>query len=155
MNPDGIYPRFLRELADVVANPLSIFEKSWQSGKVPGDWKKGNVTPLFKKGEKDDPREYPVFQYLKGNYRKEGFRLFSRVCGDRTKGNDFNFKEGRFRLDLRKKSSTVRLTRHWNRLPSDLVDALSLETFNARLDKAVDNLIHLCCSCSLQGSWTR
>jgi len=30
-----------------------------------------------------------VFQYLKGSYRKEGDRFFSRVCGDRTRGNGF------------------------------------------------------------------
>ena len=41
-------------------------------------------------------------QYLKGSYRKEGDRLFSRICGDRTKGNGFELKEGRFRLDIKK-----------------------------------------------------
>ena len=43
------------------------------------------------------------FQYLKGSYRKEGDRLFSRVCGDRTRGNGFKLKEGRLWLDIRKK----------------------------------------------------
>ena len=37
-----------------------------------------------------------AFQYLKGSYSKEGYRLFSRVCGGRTRGNGFRFKEGRF-----------------------------------------------------------
>ena len=47
-----------------------------------------------------------------------------------------------FRLDTRKKKSfTVRVVRHWNRLPRDVVDALSLETFKARLDQALSNLI--------------
>jgi len=52
-------------------------------------------------------------------------------------------KEGRFRLDIRQKSFTVRMARHWNRLPSDVVDTPSLDTFSARLDKLLDNLIWL------------
>ncbi|GAB0177579.1 sperm-associated antigen 17 [Grus japonensis] len=50
-----------------------------------------------------------AFQYLKGAYRKDGEGLFIRECSDRTRGNGFKLKEGRFRLDIRKKFFTVRV----------------------------------------------
>ncbi|KFW09918.1 hypothetical protein N326_05605, partial [Eurypyga helias] len=59
MGPAGIYLWVLKELADGVAKSISIvFEKSWRSGAVPADWKRGNVTPMFKKGKKEDPGNY-------------------------------------------------------------------------------------------------
>lgn len=61
-------------------------------------------------------------QYPKGNYRKEGDRFFSRVCGDRTRGNGLKLKESRFRLNIRKRYFTVKVVRQWNRLPSVVVD---------------------------------
>ncbi|KFV12061.1 hypothetical protein N340_00334, partial [Tauraco erythrolophus] len=55
--------------------------------------------------------------------------------------NGFKLKEGRFRLDIRKKFFTQRVVRHWNRLPRELVAAPSLDTFKARLDEALGNLV--------------
>ena len=45
----------LRELAEVIAEPLSIiFERSWITGEVPEDWRIASVTPVFRKGKKED-----------------------------------------------------------------------------------------------------
>ena len=44
-----------------------------------------------------------ALQYLNRGCEKEGDRLCSRVCGDRTRGNGFKLKEGRLRSDIRKK----------------------------------------------------
>ncbi|KFV16419.1 hypothetical protein N340_05858, partial [Tauraco erythrolophus] len=82
-----------------------------------------------------------AFQHLKGAYRKAGEGLFTRACSDRTRSNGFKLKDGRFRLDIRKKFFTQRVVRHWNRLPREVVDAPSLEVFKARLDEALGNLM--------------
>ncbi|GAB0207922.1 mitochondrial enolase superfamily member 1 [Grus japonensis] len=82
-----------------------------------------------------------AFQYLKGAYRQDGEGLFMRECSDRTRGNGFKLKEGRFRLDIRKKFFTVRVVRHWNRLPREVVEPPSLEVFKARLDEALGNVV--------------
>ena len=57
--PDGISPRVYKELASVLAGPLtSLFQLSLDKGVVPSDWKKATVCPIFKKGEKYDPVNY-------------------------------------------------------------------------------------------------
>ena len=56
-------------------------------------------------------------------------------------GNGFKLKEGRFRLDIRKKLLTQSGVRPWHRLPREAVDAPSLEVLKARLDGALGNLV--------------
>ncbi|RMC21511.1 hypothetical protein DUI87_02377 [Hirundo rustica rustica] len=64
MGPDGIHPRVMRELADELAKPLCIiYHQSWLTGELPDDWKLANVTPIHKKGGREDPGSYrPVSQ---------------------------------------------------------------------------------------------
>ena len=58
--PDGLSTRFLSEYASILAGPLAIiYNKSMESGQVPGDWKVANVTPIYKnKGTKSKAENY-------------------------------------------------------------------------------------------------
>jgi len=60
MGLDGIHPRVLKELADVLVKSLSIIcQQPWLTGEVLDDWRIATVTPIYKKGWKEE----------RGNYR--------------------------------------------------------------------------------------
>jgi len=76
-----------------------------------------------------------------GANRKDGEGLCTRAWSDRTRGNGCKPKEGRFRLDIGKKFFTMRVVKHWPRLPREAVAAPSLAGFKARLDGALSTLV--------------
>jgi len=91
--------------------------------------------------EKALGRSESSLSVTKGVYNKEADGLFSRVCCDRTRGNGFKLKEGRFRLDIRKKLFKIGVVWHWIKLPRQVLQSLSLETLKARLGRSLSNLI--------------
>ena len=57
--PDSIPGRLLQEHSETLSIPLAIiYNKSMATSEVPTDWKKANVTPIFKKGRKSDTGNY-------------------------------------------------------------------------------------------------
>ena len=67
--PDEMHPRFLIEVADIISAPLGVhIIKTLKDGNMPQDWKKANVSPIYKK---------------RARYRAENYRpisLRSIVC---------------------------------------------------------------------------
>ena len=57
--PDNIYPKVLKETKSEIVDTLkTVFNLSLHQGTVPADWKSANVTPIFKKGDRNTPGNY-------------------------------------------------------------------------------------------------
>ena len=74
-------------------------------------------------------------------YKKAGEELFTRARSDRARGDVFKLEVSRVGLDVRKNLLTMRVVRHWNRLPRRVMDAPSLAAFKARLNGALSSVV--------------
>ena len=69
-----------------------------------------------------------AYEYLKGGYEVDGAKLFPVLCSSRTRGNGHKLQHRKYHMNKRK-IFTVRVTEHWNRLPREDVESLSVEIF--------------------------
>lgn len=77
--------------------------RNYQRAGAPFLWGKPNRVSIVKPGEEKVLGIIAAFWYLKGwYYKKDGGKLYVRVCCHRARANDFKLKEDGFRLDIKK-----------------------------------------------------
>lgn len=56
---DGVHSSLIKGCVDTIITPLEhIFKSSLENGEIPSDWKKANVSVIFKKGSRKEPGNY-------------------------------------------------------------------------------------------------
>ena len=81
---------------------LKLINKIWMGNGIPRDWRRGIICPIFKKGEKDEAKNYRGITLLGTAYKIYAGILNERVKKDiegRLAEGQFGFREGRGAID--------------------------------------------------------
>ena len=109
------------------------WSEGWSTSPVRTGWESWDSSAWRQEGS-GKAALIAAFLYLKGAYRKAREELFIRARSDRTKENVFKPKEGRFRLDIRRKFFTEQVAQKGCECPLP-------GSIQGRLDRALSNLV--------------
>ena len=84
-----------------------------------------------------------VYKYMNDFYTVNK-DMFVVDISNRTRGHNHKIVKQRCNLDLRKKFFSLRIVNEWNSLPASIVEAPTLNSFKARIDKHYMNEMYKC-----------
>ena len=56
--PDKVHPKLLKSCPSLAWPLFILFRQSIDLGKLPTDWKNSSISPIFKKGQRNQPCNY-------------------------------------------------------------------------------------------------
>ena len=80
-----------------------------------------------------------TYKIMMGIDKIEAGKLFPQADETRTRGHGLKVRGSRFRTELRRNFFTQRIVNLWNSLPSEAVEATSLNAFKAKIDKFLNS----------------
>ena len=138
--PDEISQRVLKEVANEVSIPLSIlFNKTMRSGTVPSDWKKANVIPIYKSGQKGKPVNYRPISLTSVVVRVMERIVKERMLTHLKKNKLINPSQHGF---LPKKSTSTNLVAYLEYVTKKLDEGQPVDVLYLDFSKAFDKVPH-------------
>ena len=92
-----------------------------------------NLYSLEKRRVRGDMIE--VWKIMKGKENVDRASLFTLDTNGVTRNNGYKIVGKRFSLDITRNFFTYRVVEEWNKLPAEVVNSNTIETFKSRLDK--------------------
>ena len=138
--PDEMHPKLLRELSEVIDEPLIfLFKKNVDEGVLPQSWKNANVTAIFKKGDKSKPGNYRPIS-LTSVLIKILEKIIREAIVDHMNNNDFFSKHQHgFRSGLSCVTQLLEVIDDWTKM---LDERKSIDVIYFDFQKAFDTVPH-------------
>ena len=146
--PDGIPPRLLKEVANELSPCLTlVFNASLQQGKLPNDWKRAIVAPLFKKNNRNDPVNYRPISLTSVCCKLLERIIHSNIMSHLNNCNILSDVQFGFR---RRRSAELQLLRTVNDFVLNLNNKKQTHIILLDLSKAFDKVSHHCLKVKLE-----
>ena len=138
--PDSFHPRVLYELRHELCEPLHIiFTTSYKSGKLPADWRSANITAIYKKGNKKEPKNYrpvsltsvicKIMESIVRDIIMDNF-----LSNDLLSNNQYGFIKGR--------STVIQLLKIMDEWTYNLDKGIQIDVIYTDFEKAFDKVPH-------------